>query len=60
MTPLILLPGNKIITIYDNPRNPTRILFQGTIPESTEDKAFNIVADTPPPRVKIELRKVAR
>src|ERR1700729_1557406 len=37
MTPAILLPGSKIITICDGPRNPNRVLFQGTIPPSTDD-----------------------
>jgi hypothetical protein len=57
MSPAIALPGNKIITIYDNPRNPNRVLFQGTIPAGTEDLSFGIVADAPAPRVKIEQKR---
>ena len=58
-TPAIALPGNKIITIYDDPRkpNPNRILFQGAIPMGTEDMSFGVVADAPAPRVKLEPRR---
>jgi hypothetical protein len=55
-TPPIVLPGNKIVTIYD-PRMPTRPVFQGTIPAGTDDLSFNIVPDAPAPRVKIEPRR---
>jgi hypothetical protein len=55
-TPPIVLPGNKIITIFD-PRNPTRPVYQGTIPAGTEDLSFNIVPDVPVPRVKLEPRR---
>jgi hypothetical protein len=58
VTPAVLLPGNRIIAIYDNPRNPNRLLFQGTIPAGTEDLGFGIVADAPAPRVKIEPRRL--
>ena len=57
VTPAIVLPGNKIITICDGPRNPNRVLFQGTIPAGTDDLSFGIVTDVPPPRVKLEARR---
>lgn len=53
-TPPILLPGNKIITIND-PRMPTRVLYQGTIAASLEDQRYSIVPDLPVPRVKLKL-----
>ena len=53
MTPPFVLPGNKIITIYDNPRtNPTRILGQGTFRAGTPDLFLGIVPDAQPPQVK--------
>ncbi len=60
VSPAITLPGNKIITIYDNPSKPNRVLFQGTIPAGTEDLSFGVVADTPAPRVKIEQKRTPR
>lgn len=57
-TPAILLPGNKIITISD-PRMPTRVLYQGTIPASLEEQRYSIVPDMPVPRVKLELERPA-
>jgi hypothetical protein len=37
----IILPGNKLITIY-NARLPNQVLHQTTIPASPEDLAFII------------------
>ncbi len=46
MTPPIMLPGNKIIIVRDDPRiNPTRILYQGTIAAGTDNQSFDIVND---------------
>ena len=56
VSPKIPLPGNKIITIID-PRVPTRILYQGTIPANAADLSFDIVPDAPAPRVKLNLRQ---
>jgi hypothetical protein len=54
MTPPFVLPGNKIITIYDDPRiNGTRILRQATFPAGTADLFLSIVPDLQPPQVKL-------
>jgi hypothetical protein len=53
ITPAIMLPGNKIITIYDA-RN--RVLHQSVIQATTNDQHYGIVPDMPP-RVKIESRR---
>jgi hypothetical protein len=53
MTPPFVLPGNKIITIYDNPRtNPTGVLCRETFRAGTPDLFLSIVPDVTPPRVK--------
>jgi hypothetical protein len=44
VTPGTMLPGNKIITIYDAGA-PNRVLFQGTIPASIQDHQYGIVTD---------------
>lgn len=49
----IVLPGNKLITIYDA-NQPNRVLFQGTIPGGIVDQSFLILPDPPLPRVKLE------
>ena len=41
ITPGTMLPGNKIITIYDA-RNPNRILYRGTIPAAIQDQQYGI------------------
>jgi hypothetical protein len=58
-TPPIMLPGDKIITIYDA-RVPNRILFQGTIPAGRAELHFRVVHDVAPGRVRIEPRRPAR
>ena len=50
MAPPVVLPGNKILTIYDA-RTPNRILFQGVIPASMEDQFYGILLGTTPQRV---------
>jgi hypothetical protein len=37
----ILFPGNKLITIYDA-KQPSRLLYQGTIPNPGNDQFFSI------------------
>jgi hypothetical protein len=54
VTPGTMLPGNKLITIYDA-RNPNRILFQGIIPAAQQDHQYGIVTDGF--RMKIEPRQ---
>lgn len=44
VTPGTMLPGNKIITVYDAGA-PNRVLFQGTIPASVQDHQYGIVTD---------------
>jgi hypothetical protein len=53
ITPAIMLPGNKIIAIYDS-RN--RLLHRSVIPATTEDQHYGVVLDVPP-RVRIEQRR---
>jgi hypothetical protein len=57
-TPAILLPGDKIVTIYDA-RVPNRILYQGAIPASSKDR-FGVVYDPVAGRVRIEVRPPPR
>ena len=42
----IVLPGNKIITVYDA-RMPSLQLNQSTVPAAKEDQYFSIQVDTP-------------
>jgi hypothetical protein len=51
-TPGIVLPGDKVITVYDA-RVPNRVLFQGALTGRTLDRHFNIVPDVPP-RVRVQ------
>lgn len=50
--PAIMLPGDRIITIYDA-SVPTRILFKGTLPASSTNRAYAIQPDLPAPRVTL-------
>jgi len=54
MTPGIMLPGNKIITIYDA-RTPNRILFRGVIPAADDDHNYVVISDGL--RIKLDKRK---
>jgi hypothetical protein len=56
-TPNIVLPGDKVITVYDA-KVPNRVLFQGALPASLVNQAYGIVPDRPPPKVRMERRKV--
>jgi hypothetical protein len=49
----IILPGNKLITVYDA-RLPSRTLFQDTIQAGTNDQSFSLKEDTAPGKVKME------
>jgi hypothetical protein len=53
VTPGILLPGDKVITVYDA-KVPTRVLFQGTVPGGAGDMHFSILPNGP--RVRVQLR----
>jgi hypothetical protein len=55
ITPAIMLPGNKLITIYDA-RTPNLILFQTIIPGAADDHSYGIAPDGPR-GIKIERRK---
>jgi len=57
ITPNIVLPGDKVITVYDA-KVPNRELFKGALPASPVNQAYGIVPDTPPPKVRMEPRKV--
>jgi hypothetical protein len=52
-TPGIVMPGNKVITVYDGLR-PNKVVFQGAIPGGPTDQAF-IVNPDPAGGVKLEL-----
>jgi hypothetical protein len=56
-SPAIVLPGNKIITIYDA-KVPTRILFQGVVPAGADDQIFSIQVDGT--RLKLEKQRPMR
>jgi hypothetical protein len=43
-TPGIVLPGNKLITIYDG-LNTNHVVFQGAIPGGPADQAFGVAID---------------
>jgi hypothetical protein len=52
-TARIVLPGNKLITVY-HAKLPNRILFQGTIQEGKEDLYFSMQPDPVIGKVKME------
>jgi hypothetical protein len=52
VTPRIVLPGDKVITVYDA-QVPNRVLFQGALPASSVDLRFGILPDVPAPRVRL-------
>ena len=54
-TPGIVLPGNKLITVYDG-ANPNRVLFQGTVPGGPSDQAFSVAPDPLSGAIKLDLR----
>ncbi len=58
ITPNIVLPGDKVITVYDA-RVPNRELFKGALPASPVNQAYGIVPDVPPPKVRMEPRKMS-
>ena len=43
-TPGVVLPGNKLITIYDGLR-PNKVIFKGAIPGGPTDQAFTVDPD---------------
>jgi hypothetical protein len=55
-TARIVLPGNKLITVY-HAKLPNRILFQGTIQEGKEDLYFSMQPDPVIGKVKMEQMK---
>lgn len=55
-TPAVTLPGNKIVTIYDA-RVANRVLFQGVVPDTTDDLHFGIAPDRLPPKLKLVPRR---
>jgi hypothetical protein len=52
-TARIVLPGNKLITVY-HAKLPNRILFQGTIQEGKDDRYFSMQPDSVIGKVKME------
>jgi len=56
-TARVLLPGDKLINVYDA-RQPNVALFQGTIPGTNEDKAFSMVPDLVPGKLRMEPLKL--
>jgi hypothetical protein len=53
-TPRLLLPGDKIITVYDA-RLPNRVLFQGALPAGGVELRFAVLPHVLPGRVRMEL-----
>jgi hypothetical protein len=53
-TPPLLLPGDKIITVYDA-RVPNRVLFQGALPAGAGGMHFAVLPHVLPGRVRMEL-----
>lgn len=53
----IVLPGNKLITIY-NAKMPNQVLFQTTIPAAAEDQFFSVCLD--PIQKKVVIQPVER
>jgi hypothetical protein len=49
----VVLPGNKLITLYDA-KLPNRTLFQDTIQGGNNDQSFSIKEDNAPGKVKME------
>ncbi len=54
-TPGIVLPGNKLITVYDGV-NPNRIIFRGTVSGGVNDQAFGVALDPASGVIKLEPR----
>jgi hypothetical protein len=53
-TPRLMLPGDKIITVYDA-RLPNRVLFQGALPAGATDLRFAVMPHPLPGRVHMQL-----
>src|SRR5262249_4385021 len=49
----VILPGDKVIEIYDA-SVPSRTLFKGSVPPSTQNHAYAIQSDTAPPRLRLQ------
>jgi hypothetical protein len=49
----VVLPGNKLITVYDA-RLPNRTLFQDTIQAGNADQSFSLKEGSAPGKVKME------
>jgi hypothetical protein len=52
-TPGILLPGDKIITVYDA-TIPNRVLFHGALPARPLDQYFRLLPAAPLPRLRMQ------
>ena len=51
-TPGIVMPGNKIITVYDG-TNPNHVVYQGAIPAGPVDQLFGVGLDPQTPGAAI-------
>jgi hypothetical protein len=49
----VVLPGNKLITVYDA-KLPSRTLFQDTIQAGNADQSFSVKESSTPSKVKME------
>jgi len=47
-TPGIIMPGNKLITVYDG-LNPNHVVFQGAVPGGPADQLFGVGLDPTTP-----------
>jgi hypothetical protein len=52
-TPLILVPGDKILTLFDA-KMPNRILCQSALPSSSLDRRFLILPELTTSRVRLQ------
>jgi hypothetical protein len=55
----VSVPGNKLVNLYDA-RFPNRLLFQGTIPASTDNAMYSVTQpDLRVPKVSVDIVKPA-
>jgi len=59
VAPAIMIPGNKILTVYEA-TPPNRVIFQAVIPGGMADRYYGIVPDMPPPKVRLAPRSAFR
>jgi hypothetical protein len=53
MTPILLVPGDKIVTLFDA-KIPNRVLYQSALPSNSLDRRFLILPDLSPSRLRLQ------